>query len=401
MSIQALRERRNELAKQARHQMAEKGDQKWTADDKSAFDTLADEIDRLDNQIATTQRLLDQAAEDRFDDIKRKAPADKDKTSPRALLDKLLRHGPSAMTADEMHLVRNTLSTTTGSEGGYSVQSDVAKELIDALKGYRGVREAAGNITTEMGNPLSYPSSDGTSEVGEQVAENTTAADADPTFGTVALNCYKFGSKSIAVPIELLQDASIDIVAMINQRVRDRIGRIQNQRFTTGTGSSQPNGIVTAAGAGKVGTTGQTTSIIYEDLVDLVDAIDYAYDDGSMKFMMSQAARKMVRKLKDSAGRPLWTPSYDLGIAGGKAEELMGHQVVLNNDMATPAANTKSIIFGRLDKYMVRDAMQVTLFRFEDSAFLLKGQIGFVAWARAGGNLLDAAGVKYYQHSAT
>jgi HK97 family phage major capsid protein len=50
---------------------------------------------------------------------------------------------------------------------------------------------------------------------------------------------------------------------------------------------------------------------------------------------------------------------------------------------------------------MIRDAMELTMFRFEDSAFMLKGQVGFVAWARAGGNLLDTAAVSLYAHSAT
>lgn len=30
-----------------------------------------------------------------------------------------------------------------------------------------------------------------------------------------------------------------------------------------------------------------------------------------------------------------------------------------------------------------------------------KGQVGFLAWARSGSNLLDTAAVSLYQHSAT
>jgi len=45
--------------------------------------------------------------------------------------------------------------------------------------------------------------------------------------------------------------------------------------------------------------------------------------------------------------------------------------------------------------------MQLTLFRFDDSAFAKKGQVGFLAWMRAGGNLVDVSALKLYQHSAT
>jgi HK97 family phage major capsid protein len=80
---------------------------------------------------------------------------------------------------------------------------------------------------------------------------------------------------------------------------------------------------------------------------------------------------------------------------------LMGYPVWVNNDMAVPAANAKSMIFGNLNLYTIRDCMEMSLFRFTDSAYTKLGQVGFLAWARMGGNLLDTAGVKYYAHSAT
>lgn len=401
MSIQNLREQRNDLAKQAKNQLSEKGDQKWTPEDKDKFDEYADQIDALDSRISTTQKVLDLAAEERFDDVKLIDPKDKEAVSARNLFAKMLRNGAGALTAEEHLKVRNVLSTTTGSQGGFSVQTDVAKELIDLMAGYRGVREVATRLVTSTGAPLGYPSSDGTAETGELVAENATAAALDPVFGTVPLNTFKFSSKSIGVPIELLQDASIDIVAMVNKRSADRIGRIQNTLFTTGTGTGQPFGIATAATIGKTGIVGQTLTVIYDDLVDLTDSIDYAYDNGGLTFMLSQTTRKVVRKIKDSSGRPIWTPSYDIGIIGKTPDQLLGYNVNLNNAMAAPAANALSIAFGDMSRYMVRDAMELTMFRFEDSAYLSKGQIGFLAWSRSGGNLLDTTAVKTYKHSAT
>ena len=46
--------------------------------------------------------------------------------------------------------------------------------------------------------------------------------------------------------------------------------------------------------------------------------------------------------------------------------------------------------------------MQFTLFRFTDSAYSKLGQVGFLAWARSGGNYVDVGNsLKYYQNSAT
>lgn len=396
MSIQALREQKQALSKELNNMLAAAGDKIWSVDEKKAFDTKADQVDAIDNQITRTQRVLDMQAEESFKDVPLLDKANAAAVKSRDLFAKMLRNGPSALTMEENKQIRNTLGTGTGSQGGFSVQSDIATELIDLLKGYKGMRDVASSITTMDGAPLSYPTSDGRSEVGEIVAENTTAAAADPVFGTVSLNTVKFGSKSIAVPIELLMDSQIDIVAMVNKRIVDRVGRIQNQTFTTGT-----TGLFAVASTGKTGLTGQTTTVIYDDLVDLVDSVDYAYGANSLKFMFNQTTRKVIRKIKDTSGRPIWTPNYDTGIVQGAPDQLLGYDVVINNDVAVPAANAKSIAFGDLSKYMIRDAMALTMFRFEDSAFMLKGQVGFVAWTRAGGNLLDTAAVSLYSNSAT
>jgi HK97 family phage major capsid protein len=46
--------------------------------------------------------------------------------------------------------------------------------------------------------------------------------------------------------------------------------------------------------------------------------------------------------------------------------------------------------------------MDIQMFRFADSPFISKGQIGFLAWMRSGGNLVDAGGaVKAFVNAAT
>ncbi|MDN2699263.1 phage major capsid protein [Janthinobacterium sp. SUN073] len=403
-SIQALREQRQSLAKEARNQLANKGDRAWTKDDQVAFDARADQIEALESEITATERVMQMEIEDHNRDVEqfRTNPAARvENNKSRELFAKLLREGPQNMTREEVTEIRNTMSTGTGSQGGYTVQSDVAKQLIDALKSFGGMRGVASSITTSQGNPLSYPTSDGTSEEGEWVPENTQASSADPTFGTVGLGAFKASSKIITIPMELLQDSSIDIIAMVTKRINDRIGRTMNKGFSTGSGVGQPFGFASVAGVGKIGASGQTATVTVDDLIDLQESIDQAYQDtGTCRFMMHQQTRKGVRKLKDSSGRPIWAESYEAGIKTGTPAQLLGSDVVINNDMAQPAANAKTIGFGDFSKYMIRDVLEMLLFRFEDSIYTSKGQVGFLAWARAGGNLLDLNGIKLYQQSA-
>lgn len=412
MSIQALRERLAASNKAAKNLLADKGSTPWSKEDQTTFDNHMDEADRTSNQIAAHERLIAADREDNFKDLEdfRKDGKGKKQTDEQNAANIFFRKSFKDMSVEEAQVIRNTMSTTTGSEGGFSVKSDVASSLIDYAKAYGYMRRVSGNLRTAQGNPLSYPSSDGTAETGEWIAQNTTATSQDPTFGTVALNVFKASSKIFGVPIELLQDSTIDIQALILKRAGQRIGRVSNTGYTLGNGTTQPNGLVTAASVGKAGIAGQTLTIIYDDLVDMVDSLDAAYLSesgtdadvgGARGWMMSQTMRRVIRKLKDTAGRPLWTPSYDGGISGKFADQLMGYDVFLNNDMAVPAANAKSLAFGDYSNYMIRDAMDVTMFRFDDSAYMKLGQVGFLAWARTGGNLLDVNSVKVYQHSAT
>lgn len=403
-NIQEMRERRSALA-QNLHALLEKnpGD-KWNKDLQANYDTGMKEIDDIDAEMGRIQalheRVADEAINERLKHVGKKAERDGDKTL--AIHCKWLRGGDKALSAEDWKHIQATMSTSTPSEGGYTVQTEVARLVMDALKAYGGMRDVATVIQTSGQGDLNYPTSDGTSETGELIAQNTTATAADPTFGVVAISPYKFSSKIVAVPFELLQDSNVDIEEFVRNRLITRIGRITNTYFTTGTGTAQPRGVVTAAASGKVGTTGQTVTVIFDDLVDLIHSVDPAYRAlGRCRFMMNDSSLKIIRKLKDSQGRPIFLPGYD-GLSGPMDDSVLGYPVQINQDVAVMAANAKSILFGDFSFYVIRDVMAATMWRFEDSAYVKLGQIGFLMWSRHGGNYTDAGGgVKYYQNSAT
>lgn len=402
-SIQALRERIAARAQEVRS-LVEKNNEGWKPEHQAAYDAGMAEIEDLKAQVTRLQAMIeaDRDAADAAGVAEAAARASGKKPSrAEELYNKFLRQGDKAITAEEWREIRATMSTTTTTEGGYTVQTEVARRVVDALKAYGGMRAAATVIQTAMGNDMNFPTSDGTAEVGELIAQNTTATAADPTFGSAAVVTYKFSSKIVAVPFELLQDSQIDVAAFVEKRLTQRIGRITNQYQTTGTGSSQPFGVVARASLGKTGTTGQTTTVIFDDLVDLVHSVDPAYRAApGVRWMMADSSLKVVRKLKDSQNRPVFLPGYD-GLGGAMGDSLLGYPITINQDVAAMAANAKSILFGDFSQYIVRDVMAPTLFRFEDSAYAKLGQVGFLMWHRSGGNLLDTAAVKYYANSAT
>ena len=399
MSIQDLRERRNEKAREYRNTLDKHPKDKALPEEaKAALDDLLEAITNLDDRIDFEQKALDIAAEDVVKDAVEEVVKGAASGSPNAIFSKWLKGGDNALSAQDWETIRATMSTGTDSEGGYTVQTDVASNVIDALKAFGGMREVATVITTEQGNPMNWPTSDGTSEEGEIVAENASATDDDMSFGTKSIPVYKYSSKTVPIPIELLQDSSVKIEAFVNGRIVTRLGRITNKHFTVGTGSGQPLGIVAAAEEGKVGKSGQTVTFIYDDLVDLEHSVDPAYRELGARWMFNDSTLKAAKKLKDTQGRPIWMPD----IIGGAPATLLNYGYTVNQNVAPMAANAKSILFGHMASYVIRDVMNITFHRFTDSAYAKKGQVGFLAFMRSGGNFVDVGGgVKYYQNAAS
>lgn len=398
MSIQALREQLSQENRAAKALLAEKGDRVWSAEDQAKFDGHMDNANRLNAQIKAHQRMLDAEAEANFEDAKKQASkggksGDIDALDAVALY---MRHGNN-VSAEQALAIRNAMSTTTAAEGGHTVPTEVYRLVTEAMKATGGMREVATILTTDGGNPMNFPTSDGTAEVGEIVAENAAAALGEITFGVAAVNPYKYSSRKIALPWELIQDSAVDVVQLVTQRLAMRLARITNTHYTVGTGSGQPFGVFPRASVGKTGATGQTLTVTFDDLYDLKHSVNRAYRAGAT-WMMNDLSVAIVSKIKETTGRPIWEPA----ITAGAPDMLLGYPVVTNDDAPVMAANARSIAFGSFGQFVIRDvAGSMLLRRFDDSAFALNGQVGFCGWMRTGSNLLDTAAVKVYVNSGT
>ena len=395
-NITALREKIAELAKTANHQIAEKGDQIWTKEEQASFDNIASQIESAKAQIDSIERMRNLDADKFFENAVSGKKPDGETINALDAVALYLRHGNN-VTAEQAMAIRNAMSTTTTTEGGYTVPSEVASMVIDKLKAYGGMREVASILNTSTGVAMNWPTSDGTADVGAIVGQNTAVNAADITFGTIAMNVFYYTSNKIALPLELIQDSAIDVVGYVVDRLSTRIARIQNTHFTIGGGTTVPDGVIPKAGTGKTGTTGQTLTVIYDDLVDLKHSVNRAYR-ANARFMMNDLSVAVVSKLKDTTGRPIWVPA----VIAGAPDTLLGYPVAINDDVAVMAANAKSIAFGDFSKYTIRDVSGTTVLRrFDDSAFALSNQVGFCGWTRSGGNLLDVNSVKVYVNAAS
>lgn len=296
--------------------------------------------------------------------------------------------------------IKNAAGVGTGAAGGYTVPPEFRQKFVETLKWYGPMLREAEVIETESGANLQWPTNDDTGNVGAILAENTQVTEQDVVIGTASVDAHMYTSKLVRVSYQLIQDGAFNFPDWLQRKLGERVGRILNQHFTTGTGTAQPDGIVTSATVGVTGTGSFATTkgIGYDDLADLVESLDPAYGGGEgLKFMGHQSVRKAIRKLKDSQGRPLWEPSLQAGVP----DTLLGYPLVLNNDMATLETSSKSLLFGNIrTAYVARLVTGLTLLQLNEryADYLQKGFLGF---QRADGTLQDGNAVKVFQTTAT
>ena len=385
-----------------------------TADDNTKYDRLEGEYDSLDQQVERQEKYEARAASNARIDRSGVLPPDGDGDGEVSAGDrryaqafsKYLTGGIAALERDELTLMRTNFSKVSnaagvgsGAAGGYLVPPEFRDIIVETMKWYGPMLDEAEVITTDTGATLPWPTSDDTANVGAILAENTAMTEQDVTLGTEDIGAYMYTSRLVRASFQLMQDRP-DFARWLARKLGERIGRIWNQHFTTGTGSSQPKGLVTGATVGATGTGSFATTggISFDNLIDLEESLDPAYGgSGNLKYMIHQTARKAARKVKDGQGRYMWEPS----LQAGTPASLNGYPVRINNDMATLAASSKSVGFGDIrEAYVVRKVKDIQTIRL-DERYAEYLQAGFFGFARADGEVQNANAFKVFQTTAT
>lgn len=292
----------------------------------------------------------------------------------------------------------------TDSAGGFLVPPGFRQKLTERLKEFGGIAQEAETITTESGNSIEWPTVDETEEEGEIVAEGGTfASGADVTFGTETLGAFKYmaggaGNLPIKVSVELLQDSAFNVSEFLSRALATRIGRVQATHWATGSGSGEPEGLMTGGTSGL--TLASLSTVTYDELVSIVHNVDPAYRPGS-KWVFNDATLEVIRKLKDANDLPLFNSSNDPALGGLGGGTMLGYPVVIDQAVASFAASAKVIAFGQIrEGYVIRRVKDVTLVVLNE-LYAPNGQVGFMAWARADGAVQNAHAYTIATASAT
>lgn len=408
--INQLKEKRNHLVAQATLLVSAD----MNAETRAKIDAMYADADLLKGDIDRAERSAAMEAELReskplpsspLEQLSQVADKDAEAREYSRVFGKYLRNDISELSGEERKILRRgevrTQSAATGSAGGFLVATDLQKEIEVGLKFFGGMRKVASSIVTSGFGNLDWPTNNDTTNPGKRLNATTvpgTVDELDTTFAQVVFGAWTYTTQQIAVQNELLQDSAFDLESFIREAFVTRIGRIQNTEFTVGTGTTMPNGVVTASTAGVTAAVGGATSVSYANLVDLLHSVDIAYRPNA-QFMFHDTTLAALRKLVDSQNRPL----FGLGINGGDPDKVLGYGYTVNNDVPVLAANAKSILFGDFSKYKIRDIANSTVIMKLSELGAQKNQTIFLGFTRADGQLVDPGTgvVKQFINSAT
>lgn len=289
--------------------------------------------------------------------------------------------------------VTNAQGEGSGAAGGYTVPDGFRQKLVDVRKRFGGFANEADSFSTGTGQPIEYPSIDDTANVGGITAESAAITSGnDLVFGTVTLGAFKYTSTGagsnlpLRVPVELLQDSAFDIAALVARKLGERIARKQAAHWITGTGSGEPKGVAATSLTADVEFDTPDT-LVYKDLVDTQVALDEEYD-ANAKWVMNKTVWGAIRLIVDTNGRPIVQDST-AGIAGLPTKMLMGHEVLIDNGMASysSAGDTFPVLYGDFrESYVIRRVSDLVVV-VNPYTRASNGEVEYTAWERADGNI--------------
>ena len=313
--VQKLRDQRANLWEQAKA-LLDAGLN--SAEDVQTYERMEGDLDALDNRIDALERAAERG--DRYSQATTPPAAilgggsdadeDADDRAFESAFRNFLKVGVNDLDPEERAIMRaqfsrieNAAAVGTGGAGGYTVPAAFRDKFVEVQKQFGTMLREAEVIETDTGANLPWPTNDDTGNVGAILAENTAVTEQDFTFGTAALDAYMYTSKMVRASLQFLQDTMLP-EAWLAKKLGERVGRILSQHFTTGTGTNQPDGIVTSAGVGVTGAGSFATTggISGDNLLDLIEKeMRVAMTLTGARSISEISADSLVRELRHAA----------------------------------------------------------------------------------------------------
>jgi len=370
-------------------------DRAMTVDERIAFDRANEEFSRRTKMIDEIKAMSAHEAEVRAaqagheDEVRpviQVAAPSNDVETIRSLARGEIR---SAEFAAER---RDILKSSTGSP----VPTSFYDQVIMLARAVGPMLSVGTTLNTASGENLQIPRLT-TYSTGTVNSEAATLGESDPAFSAfITLGAFKYGFLT-QVSRELLEDSGVNVLDLLAMNCGNALGFAVNTALTTGTGTNEPTGVITAAGSGVTGGTGVSGAFTYANLVSLYYSLDPAARAlPGTGFMAKGSSIAAMRTLQDGNGSFVFQPS----MSDATPDRVLGVPLYENPAMAAAATSAKSVIAGHFPSYYVRTVGGIRLDRSDDFAFS-SDLVTFRCTFRVDGNLPQSSHIKYFVGAAS
>tara|TARA_R110000787_G_scaffold285016_2_gene399583 strand:- start:8602 stop:9855 length:1254 start_codon:yes stop_codon:yes gene_type:complete len=407
--LKDMREKQAVLVTNARSKFDEidnNTDEARAAEIESEYDAIMADHDKLEAKIERESKLADIEARLNKADVRRPSGDDVQvrgqdegqSVDYRGAFHEYLKSGGQTgnMSEEARSVLESRAQTTTAAAGGYTIPTELHNEVVKSMLAWGPMynEDICTVINTTGGGAITIPTVNDTAKAVVQHVQGTALTNdggADVVFGEKTLNAHAYNTEFLNISKELLDDSVIAVESFIGSLLGERLGRRANLELTTGDGTGDPNGVVTASTSGTVAAS--TTAITWDEIMDLQHSVDPAYRmSPKTRFMFNDATLAAVRKLKDGNGNYLWQMG---DVKSGTPGTFNGQNYSVNQAIAGlgDGVNSRVMLFGDFGKYMVRKVGAPLIGSVSDSTFF--PGVGVAGYIRLDGELADTAAVKF------
>lgn len=269
---------------------------------------------------------------------------------------------------------RNALSSSLGSSGGYSVPEILSAELIDTMRAKSRVLQA-GAATIRMDGPEVLFARLTGDPTPSWRAENQEITESQPTFGQIRFTAQSLGMLCKA-PRELLEDS-----VNIRQKLPDILARAMAAELDrvalAGKGVGEPLGVANLSSINVVSMGANGGALTdYGKLLDAIEAIETNNADTPTAAIMHPRTGRAFAGLEDTTGQPLMRPDAIKNL------QFLTTTKVPVNQVQGSATNASSIYLGGWSELViaVRSQVNVQILQERYGEF---NQVGFLVTLRA------------------
>jgi HK97 family phage major capsid protein len=222
----------------------------------------------------------------------------------------------------------------------------------------------------------------------EWLAEGVEAADASPTFTQPAIPTFK-GAAYLFGSYEVLADSGF--ASQVQTLIMDAKDRLEGTAFTTGNGTSAPQGFITGkVAAGSLVASATTDTFAVADVYATQIGLAPRFRNQRSAWMANGSIINRIRQFDTSGGSALWAQ-----LAAAAPGQLLGQPIYETSDMdgvLNALADNYVLAYGDWQSaYVVVDRVGVEV--YYDNLVLGSnrrptGQAGFFAFWRVGGEVV-------------